>query len=230
MEKPILFNTEMVQDILEGRKTVTRRVIKNFNQCEHKTIYLDGKSNKETKWINDNGYWYCGICGNGINFNGKHYIKQPYEVGDILYVRETWITIDNFENYADVEMDEDIKYLYKCDDNGKEHVFVDIGVKRWKPSIHMPRDAARIFLEVMGVRVERLQDITEEQIKNEGVSYDKEVYEMHCNIKNARETYLKGCFRDLWDSTIKKEHLDMYSFYANPWVWVIEFKVKEVKN
>ena len=118
-----------------------------------------------------------------------------YQPGDILYVRETWCK-GSYGNEKE-------KYYYKADDN---NFFCT-----WHPSIHMPKDAARIWLRVTEVRVERLQDIMKDepgpnnQIIKEGVNY--------------------GCdFIAVWNSTIKKSDLDTYGWDANPWVWVIEFE------
>ncbi|MDP4143214.1 MAG: hypothetical protein Q8936_01850 [Bacillota bacterium] len=137
--------------------------------------------------------------------------EPSYKVGDVLYIRETWTTIDDFQNYADVEIDKDLKYLYKCDDNGVEHTFIDVGVKRWRPSIHTPKEAARIFLKVTDVRVERLQTITEDGAIKEGFNEVPELF-------TAREL-----FEAEWNSIYK-------NWDENPWVWVIEFEIKEIKN
>lgn len=222
MEKPILFNTEMVQAILEGRKTVTRRIVKpKSRNAAGFTVTYDYNNNFTDVYDHD---------ANERMFDSP---QSRYRVGDILYVRETWTTIDNLKNYADVEMDEDIKYLYKCDDNGKEHVFIDIGVKRWKPSIHMPKEAARIFLEVTNIRVERLQEITEDEAIKEGIrqyTKDGEVFKYAANEEQYEWSKMPRnpieAFKKLWDSCYDWPKCWTY----NPWVWVIEFKVKEVKN
>ncbi|MDU4480374.1 MAG: hypothetical protein E7I90_24310, partial [Clostridium sp.] len=90
----------------------------------------------------------------------------------------------------------------------------------WKPSIHMPKEAARIFLKVTNVRVERLQDMKFSDLRSEGITPDKE-YE---GFKNAVEANLEVKFATLWDSTVNKKDIDQYGFNANPWVWVIEFE------
>lgn len=138
---------------------------------------------------------------------------EPFQIYDILYVRETWCKghINNSQE----------QYFYRADEN------LDFPCK-WRPSIHMPKEAARIFLRVTDVRVERLQDITEEQAKAEGAidnrgfihSYDNE-YEI---IQSARE-YVQ----EIWNSTIKKADLDRYGWNANLWVWVIEFERLEIE-
>lgn len=148
--KPILFNTEMVRAILEGRKTVTRRVVKPQPVCYGPNITFDPHDDfflsKEKNWLR------CRVCGHDPEYsrsesNIAHHWVPPYRPGDILYVREAWT------------QDGDV-YRYKAG-------FYDQN-RKWRPSIHMPREAARIFLRVTDVRVERLQDITPDQIDAEG--------------------------------------------------------------
>lgn len=227
MEKPILFNTEMVQAILEGRKTVTRRVVKDIDDNYG---YL-GLSKDECCHKDDNTAVFYRKTTN-LNLRKK----MPYRVGDILYVRETW-GIQSMKNYG-----KRVKFLFKAEPNKKlrevalsESRYDDMlkySFKNgWQPSLFMPKEAARIFLEVTNVRVERLQDITEDGARAEGCIdfYDKigdgkfeDVLEFDLTARDA--------FIDLWDSTLKKEQLELYGWDNNPWVWVIEFKVKEVKN
>lgn len=156
--KPILFNTEMVRAILDGRKTVTRRVIKT----KHKdacgfyvtTRKSDGAFMGVYEYDENEGTW-------------DNPLKPPYEVNDILYVRETWGTYNR--NWWEADY-----FLYRADypdgaTTYEHNTGVMCDLPNWRPSIHMPADAARIFLKVTGVRVERLQEITEEQAKAEGV-------------------------------------------------------------
>jgi hypothetical protein len=137
-------------------------------------------------------------------------VKEPYIVGDILYVRETWSILDG-------------RYIYKADDPSP----AGWHQTSWHPSIHMPKKAARLFLRVTNVRVARLQDISNEDIINEGVRtgvvkhYENQMpYEESENVRYAHEI----AFTDLWNSTIKTGDYDLYSWEANPWVWVIEFE------
>ena len=119
-----------------------------------------------------------------------------YQPGDILYVRETWKKAPNGYYYYEDWQRNDIADITK-----------------WKPSIHMQKEAARIWLKVTDVRVERLQEITEEQAKLEG-----------CNSGMLTgPCTARGQFENLWNSTIKKSDLDLYGWDANPRVWVIEF-------
>lgn len=206
IEKPILFNTEMVRAIQDGRKTVTRRVchIKvNGNAIvNHKNCYMAGypERNKD------------GLCANF--YSKEHYYrgcaKPPCKVGDVLYVRETWCK--GSLNYGEEQ------YYYKADDK--------IPHCRWNPSIHMPKEAARIFLRVADVRVERLQDMRVKDCLAEGVRLTtNEQSDFVIQGQRARDR-----FSWVWDSTIKKSDLDKYGFEANPWVWVIEFERLEVTS
>lgn len=192
-EKPILFNTEMVEAILEGRKTVTRRVIKQniIHCCDFDT---DGT--------------ICGCCDK----DGDWYEIEdfaPYQICDILYVRETWSKSS-------------FGYIYRTDnlqmitDNDEE--LEDV---KWHPSIHMPKEAARIWLKVTDVRVERLQDMKTEDFYKEGV--------VLAPFDDA-DDIAKSDFVILWDSTIKKQDLDRYGWDASPYVWVIEFERMKVER
>lgn len=195
--KPILFNTSMVRAILDGRKTVTRRVVKARN-----TEILD-----KSKWAKGL-YWFDVIkTRNGQKIATADKILPPYNPGDILYVRETWRCIEASCPPSNCIIE------YKA--GGTERFCGIIALPteggEWKPSIHMPKEAARIFLRVTNVRAERLQEIMDDppgpnnQVVREGCKY--------------------GCdFIALWDSTIKKADMPLYGWDANPWVWVIEFE------
>lgn len=140
-------------------------------------------------------------------------ITPPYQPGDILYVRETWKQAPNGYYYYEDWQKDDIA-----------------DVTKWKPSIHMPKEAARIWLKVTDVRVERLQEITRLSVQKEGIEVDPK----ECAGKFDFITELFLLFQKLWDSTIKKSDLDSYGWDANPYVWVIEFerceKPKEEKG
>lgn len=206
--KPILFNTEMVRAILDGRKSCTRRLVK----------FLSGENPKWTGYIKDGAMLYNGKNKSCIR-------KQPYQPGDILYVRETW--------YKGLE-----RYMYRADYSDTEKFYRDgkeIEMK-WHPSIHMPKEAARIFLRVTNVRVERLQDITEDETFEEGLDFTPPCLhltgENYCDIDGPCTSEIKYCDMSygelfgevLWNNTIKKSDLDRYGWNANPWVWVIEFE------
>lgn len=215
--KPILFNTEMVRAILDGRKVCTRRVVKP--QPKSRLCYAYAGSHKGCigKWTYPNRgaheFW-------GEEYKLPENIKDeelskrwnpPYHTDDILYVRETW-----GEGY------EDGTYIYRADDKLADlPTFKESSKLIYHPSIHMPKEAARIWLKVTDVRVERLQDITDDGAKAEGA-----------NWKNGRnvgwEEKMKRTaterFAEIWDSTIKKSDLDRYGWEANPYVFVIEFE------
>lgn len=196
--KPILFNkqisTEMVRAILDGRKTCTRRICKDANEC---TV-------PDMEFYNADRRTYAVH-----NFADKEHTEQlstaertcPICTGDILYVRETW--------------KEAPKGYYYYEDWQKDDI---ADVTKWKPSIHMPKEAARIWLRVTDVRVERLQEITAESALTEGA--DKYI---HAN-GTLNEDQTITSFIGIWNSTIKKSNLNRYGWDANPWVWVIEFE------
>ena len=194
--KPILFNTDMVRAILDGRKTVTRQAVKPQPQG-----YFE---------VNDNPlYIYDMSFGNGR-------IYPPYQQDDIMYVKETWHKykkrIGKGKSCYMAEF-----YGYKASIANSED-----SDEKWRPSIHMPKEAVRIWLKVIGVRVERLQDITEKQAKAEG-------FEPVMSTKDSSfYTPWQGPpvenFKYFWNYTIKKKDLPLYGWNANPWVWVIEFE------
>lgn len=186
--KPILFNTEMVRAILDGRKDATRRIVKGFIPDDAVWGYTA---------FTPKGYISCrGTFADGY---GEKFFKLPCEPGDILYVRETWKKAPNGYYYYEDWQRNDIA-----------------DVTKWKPSIHMPKEATRIWLKVTDVRVERLQDITSEQISREGVEVE------YLHVLNGEEK--RYAFSTLWNSTIKKSDLGQHGWDANPWVWVIEFE------
>ncbi len=205
--KPILFNkqisTEMVRAILDGRKTCTRRICKDANEC---TV-------PDMEFYNADRRTYAVH-----NFADKEHTEQlstaertcPICTGDILYVRETW--------------KEAPKGYYYYEDWQRNDI---ADITKWKPSIHMPKEAARIWLKVTNVRVERLQEITDEQAKREGIQYDEcptgFTWKQETDMHNCYTTPI-GAMQALWNSTIKKSDIDRYGWDANPWVWVIEFE------
>ena len=236
--KPILFNTDMVRAILAGVKTVTRRVVKPQPPENIPRNYL---------------------------------FIPPYRPDDILYVRETWakcscsVEIEKQESpdfywpksvacdACRPHMGEDnpyVKwidrkdgaidygcYLYISDLDGEEAAY-----RKWRPSIHMPKEAARLFLRVTAVRVERLQDMTEDDVFAEGagplcecpdehtIYYPEGGMEICWNVLNCANCPIDKPYPVLfgervWNSTIKKSDFALYGWEANPWVWVIEFEM-----
>lgn len=214
--KPILFNAEMVRAVLDGRKTCTRRLVKP--QPDEKHTYPLGFATDSTEKKE------VGCFGFGIDEYGGSikYVKTPYQPGDTLYVRETWCGLP--VNEAG-HMRGHTTYYYKADGELRPKGWRGT----WHPSIHMPKEAARIWLKVTDVRVERLQDITPKGAESEGVGnlfYDDIGYgEKNYGTEVDTEYGIaKEQFAWLWESTIKKSDLDRYGWDANPWVWVIEFE------
>ena len=215
--KPILFNTEMVRAILDGRKTETRRI-------PSKKI--------RDKWF-DYDEWVMAVATpESTSMTEKEFYEQylPYHTDDTLYVRETW---------SDLKYAGGIhkRYVYKASDTypfGEKYICKF----RWKPSIHMPKEAARIFLRVTNVRVERLQEITEEQVYEEGFQFKPPCLSMvsadghYCDLDGPCTSSIKYCDmsmgelfgKELWNSTIKKSDIETYGWGANPWVYVIAFE------
>ena len=192
--KPILFNTEMVLAILDGRKTCTRRVVKK----DKVDAVLSSPARMGNPDIPDDRFIKC-LC------------TAPCEIGDILYVRETW-------NKVKLASESDWHYEYRASCENPAY-FSNGFMAEWRPSIHMPKEAARIFLRVTDVRVERLQDITEDWARSEGC--------FHGPLLDGCDDFMVPAlysFQSVWDSTVKKSDLETYGWEANPWVWVIEFE------
>ena len=215
--KPILFNEEMVRAILAGRKTVTRRVIK--------PRFRDDESGFQVCHNDDWSSWYVEkLDADECSFDQTRYVDPPYNVGDILYVRETWRVMSAWSgSYRGCE----IEYRAGGSKVFDEVIAVPKYMEPWRPSIHMPKDAARIFLKVKAVRVERLQDITSEGALKEGIASSeckdcKASFGCDTCIHEDRDEVVR--FSELWDSTISKNVVDTYGWEANPWVWIFEFE------
>jgi hypothetical protein len=202
-ERPILFSGQMVRAILEGRKTQTRRIVKPQPTKDYVTLMpLSGE--------------LVGVTKHGGPIDNRGWLHCPYgKPGDRLWVRETWGKV----HYEGV--DESPTIFYRADERDQERD----ELTRWRPSIHMPRWASRINLEVVSVRVERLQDISEEDAMSEGIESWEER-----GVDDAQDYYrdyvtgghvynAKDSFRSLWQSINGPG-----SWEANPWVWVVEFK------
>jgi len=250
-ERPILFNAQIVQAILEGRKTQTRRIIK----WPGKNKPADIRKNP------DNDHWYKDFIWSMRTYNGVwadykndrflEFCKQG-KPGDRLWVKETWCdpSSEGYPIMYRAECENGV-YYWGCDDEGP--VFVPEKNYKWKPSIFMRREYSRILLEIIDIKVERIQDISEEDAKAEGVeSLDSEI-----EYENRDYTICPACggtrlvnsigmgggvifdtdcfkcdthkkrFMHLWESINKKRG---YGWDVNPWVWVINFKLLEVKR
>jgi hypothetical protein len=211
-ERPILFSGEMVRAILDGRKTVTRRVVK-FNAAGR--LKLPGS---HKNWHRDDPD-AVKACPYG----------QP---GDRLWVRETWAAAAIYDEMAPKEMPEDAVPWFR------EGFIPPIDERpnfsrpgRWRPSIHMPRWASRLTLEVTGVRVERLRDIRDDGCEAEGIEIldrgDVSVGALELKNGGKRYSTARGLFAGLWDSLNAKRG---FGWDKNPWVWVVEFKIIPVTS
>lgn len=247
---PILFNTDMVRAILRefSPKTATRRAIKG---------YIPNNAMFGYTAFTPKGYISCrGTFADGY---GEKFFKLPCQKEDTLYVRETWgvMRAKRFDACVDIAFkgggeNKRIFFPNGGTDNANR-VEYDEFIKKWdkastlswKPSIHMPKEAARIWLKVKDVRVERLQEITDEQAEKEGIrgySKDGKLYkyavtdnwwiDYHSKHRGLftgswwqdMPRTAKEAFFYLWNSTIKKSDLDRYGWDANPYVFVIEFE------
>lgn len=202
--KPISFkpNDEMIRAILNGEKTVTRRAVKPQPEGAYAVYDMD----MDQKCVE----FACGNRGaGGVLGDYGVQVKAPYWFGDILYVRETWA-----EGY-------DGGYIYKADDKLADLPSFQSSTKMiYRPSIHMPRKAARIFLRVTDVRAEKLQEINERgplSAKSEGFVND-------IDIDAGTGKSAAAHFAKLWDSAVKPADRALYGWDANPWVWAIEFE------
>ncbi|WP_312381999.1 hypothetical protein [Stutzerimonas balearica] len=204
-ERPILFNGAMVRAILDGRKTVTRRICKPQPSELAHTTSADG---------NPMGSWWE---------TGKDINRCPYgKPGDRLWVRESWAADAQVDSVPPGELSqgEPICYLADCDVRSTGCAMVTLG--KGRPSIHMPRWASRILLEITDVRVERLQAITYEQAAAEGIHRHNRMWSA-TDEGGFCHKYPEPAFRDLWEITGG-------DWSANPWVWVVEFKRVEVAS
>lgn len=210
--KPILFNAEMVRAILDGRKSCTRRINKDANDYVVPDMdFYD--SDKRTYAVH--------------NYSDKEHKDKlsiaertcPICPGDILYVRESYSELS-------------FGYVYKADGENIDHLG---NVIKWHPSIHMPKEAARIWLKVTDVRVDRLQEMKPVDVIKEGACPDcwdclNTYGESGSQCCYGTEEQCSQCdevmmeWEKLWNSTIKKSDLDRYGWNASPWVWVIEFE------
>jgi len=239
-ERPILFNTDMVKAILDGRKTQTRRPVKkevteyiehmagsndegtefDFLQLEYGQVKLDNGKIEAPQWlIVCSEYPEEGVIPIGQQFGA---------VGDRLWVRETWQgPLVNQEDegafMVDREGFQNPKYCsYKASGDSCEFYDIELGelVCRWKPSIHMPRWVCRLELEITNVRLERVQDITEDDAKAEGTITE----EMTAKAGLSWRFGDRKQFQDMWDKVYPN------SWAKNEWVWVIEFKIAELNG
>ena len=207
-ERPILFSAPMVRAILAGKKTQTRRIVK-----------------PQPEWTKGAWYWRHPRYNNGLGIHYFHTDAEsaaekmasvcPYGIpGDRLWVRETWF--DNGASWSGDSSESHGRCVYRADGEFMDHFPEDYMGAKWSPPIHMPRWASRITLEVVAVRVERVQDISNNDATAEGFE-DK--FEADGSAYGAVLTTAKECFADLWCEINGED-----SWYANPWMWAVEFK------
>lgn len=224
--RPILFSGAMVRALLEGRKTQTRRIMKPqptpHDHSEFKKLGATWGDEPPTYYDDGSGYWCCRFCGHGTRFDGKSDHRCPYgQPGDLLWVRETWARVGTLDPGYLV-----YRATYPNDlPAGIENVPADIREAgyRWRPSIHMPRAASRITLELTDVRVQRVQDISEADALAEGVYSDPDVNGMLTadgNTYTGKQEGPQYAFHELFYGINKRAARD-----ENPWVWALTFKV-----
>lgn len=208
--KPILFSTAMVEAIIAGQKTQTRRIIKqadgwdiNWKVMPIKEEHLDGIQRYEMR------------CGTQYLLP---WFKAKYKVGDFLWVRETWRLTDFLH-----VTDESYGYVYRASENGREWQ-ANCEDWIWKPNIFMPKKACRLFLEVTDIRAERLHDISEEDCIKEGIENIEGSWYKHYKARVYGDGFdscdAKSSYKSLWEKINGED-----SWEENPYVWVINFKV-----
>jgi len=208
-ERPIIMNAESVRAIIGGRKTQTRRVIKPQPPKGGRVSWLS--KDTETKMALDWAWW------DALDRIGKC-VNCPYgQPGDLLWLRETWATTGNFDNYKPSELplshfSAESHLVYRATAKNSEPYY------KWRPSIYMPRWASRITLRVTDVRVERVQEISQEDARAEGC----EPWHPKSNIPFRPEGSYRNAFHKLWDEINAERG---YSWSSNPWVWVVDFQV-----
>lgn len=208
---PLLFSTPMIRALLEGRKTQTRRTIKGLDGDD---IYHDDhlvvKHTKTGKL--KSSVWYARFTRAGVP--GYKMIRYPNRPGDTMYSRENFTTERKFPLAQDEPNRSAIEYIYQSDK--RPHV---AEIMKWTPSIHQPKEAARIWLECTGIRPERVQDICHTDCIAEGIYLDRTAGRWVASDLSDGTTP-KEAFRYLW-----YEVNDVQSWLANPWVWVRTFRI-----
>lgn len=211
-ERPILFSGAMVRAILDGHKTETRRVLttgRRFEDCSPIVCDLDRMQDYP-----DGTCRPVFIEPDGTPFS----VQCPYgTAGDRLWVRETWY--DNLCGRTDEQRASREEVIYRADGEFADHFEQVEDNPRWSPSIHMPRWASRLTLDVTNVRVERLQDITSDDVLAEGVRVDGAPIVGEYRVHDPAE--LRHGYRLLWDSLNAPRG---YGWNVNPWVWVVAFR------
>lgn len=246
--KPALFSARMEQAVLENRKTVTRRAIKWSILKVYKMACCYGK------W--DESYW-SAIPPELIEWYAKNIAKPPYKTGDILYVPEAWkglcswvkgVASPRYGYAVKFKDGEETEFYFDNAERAKKwRKYLEKPKEHWQSPYFMPREAARIFLRVKDVRVERLQSSFTEpicpifELQSEGIDIGDtcleciESYGEPCCVDTVDEdgTGISECgildevrddFSRLWDSTIKPSEIGLYGWSADPWVWSVRFE------
>lgn len=229
--KPILFNTEMVEAILDGRKTQTRRIIRPKYDNTHLEVQTNKYGTRLVEIENEVDGVHVIHNEDGTTTRkllAAREVEPPYKPGDVLWVRETWnygFVESEYREYEpephwfeELDVGEDTAYFmtkpkfwYYANPDDRRDMNRLRG--RWKPSIHMPKKAARIWLRVIAIQPQRVQDITNDDAKAEGVT---------CATDNSGMMH-RHKFRLLWDSLYSGAD----AWKANPWVWMIRFERTE---
>lgn len=210
-ERPILFSTDTVKAILEGRKTMTRRIVSK-NNSNHEDLWGYKFSDLDFSTAKPDSFFApCYLKVDLPIMTTRHRVYPKYQIGDLLWVKETFY----YDVISHPEGGYLEQYLFKADYTSPT------GTVKWKPSLFMPKEAARIWLEVLDVRVERLQNISEEDAESEGILIDDEGLMCFDYVANCfRDITPKESFKSLWIKINGEE-----SWNQNVWVWVISFKV-----
>ena len=203
-ERPILFSADMIRDILEGRKIQTRRVIKDIDKWDIGCLRDDRRIGKP---IGEVEFFY-------YDDRGYTRIEPPLgRAGDRLWCKETWAIASWLQPVGDeIHRFEGVRY--RATDSAD-------GIIQWRSSIHMPRWASRLTLEITEVRVEQVREISHEDIVAEGLPYSLCIYADEEGYKDFDAIEHVDLFADLWDSINARRG---YGWDANPWVWCISFR------
>lgn len=212
IEKPMLFSAPMVRALLDGRKTQTRRVVKPQPESDIQSAYPDASGNGFIFWSTPPSDKLAAFTKEQYQDEG---IKPPHPVGNRIWVRETWATKDHLTHVKPRNLPVMSKIYYIATPE-----FGLVNVDKFRPSIHMPRWASRITLEITDVRVQRLQEITEEDARAEGVErYQNGMYRDYCGSGDMPVQFARTSFSTLWDSIHGPD-----AWEQNPWVWAYTFR------
>ena len=212
-ERPILFSGPMVRAILNGTKTQTRRVMNVQPRAPGYQLFTVVNSSDKSK-VGKKHWGLLNASGCGFKASDNRYFVCPYgKTGDQLWVRETWAICPHCGT-VNWKQEENSRKLCGC-----RECMGEIG--KWKPSIHMFRDYSRILLEITSVRVERVQDITEEDAKAEGIKHGMDAVYASALLEDKPLCPARREFMLLWDTLNAKRG---FGWDENPWVWVLTFK------